>query len=100
MVDFRLKVSPVMGISGGSIETSLHTFFNFLAKRFLRWSCLPIVNPARGQRRAWLGLNDSPQTHLVARAKVRYWPSVSKGKAVSKALFVEDEIMFFDGLRC
>ena len=32
--------------------------------------------------------------------KVRYWPSVSKGKAVSKALFVEDEIMFFDGLRC
>ena len=32
--------------------------------------------------------------------KVWYWPSVSKGKAVSKALFVEDETMFFDGLRC
>ena len=55
MVDFRSHVSPVMRISGGSIETSLHTFFKFLAKRFLRGSCLPIVNPARGQRRAWLG---------------------------------------------
>ena len=50
MVDFRSKVSPVIGISGGSMETSLHTFFNFLARRFLRWSCLPIVNPARGQK--------------------------------------------------
>ena len=30
MVDFRSKVSPVMGMSGGSIATSLqlHTFFN------------------------------------------------------------------------
>ena len=28
MVDFRSKVSPVMGMSGGSIATSLHTFFS------------------------------------------------------------------------
>ena len=31
---------------------------------------LPIVNPARGQRRAWLGSKDSPQTHLVARSGI------------------------------
>ena len=48
------------------METSLHTLFNFLAKRFLRWLCLPMVNPARRLRRAWLGSDDSPQTHLVA----------------------------------
>ena len=27
MVDFRSKVSPVMGMSGGSIATSLYTYF-------------------------------------------------------------------------
>ena len=32
--------------------------------------------------------------------KVWYWPSVSKGKAVSEALFVKDEIMFLNRLGC
>ena len=68
MVDFKSNVSPVMGINAGSIATSLHTFFSFLANRLRRWSCLPIVNPACGQRRAWLASNDSQQTHLVARS--------------------------------
>ena len=90
----------MMGISGGSMETSLHTFFNFLAKRFLRWSCLPIVNPARGQKRAWSGSNDCRLPTNALGGKVRYRPSVSKGKAVSEALFVKDEIMFLNGLGC
>ena len=68
MLEFKLNVSPVMRINAGSmtIATSLHTFFSFLANRSRRWSCLPIVNPACGQRRAWLASNDSQQTHLVA----------------------------------
>ena len=32
--------------------------------------------------------------------KVRYRPSVSKGKAVSEALFVKDEVMYLNGLGC
>ena len=32
--------------------------------------------------------------------KVRYWPSVSKDKAVSEALFVKDKILFLNGLGC